>query len=170
MEDNSNNLKAIRKRRGLTIKEVSNGAKIPIRSYQNYEYGEREISVTALKQLADFYGVTTDYLLGREEQPEPLEQIYKMYDFKMLEKALSENYLNLPQEKREDFVEFLYRTVQLAKRDTTSAASEEIKTPKSEFADVSTEQLLQETEAREAELAKRDLSAFQKQDENMELA
>lgn len=66
MLDNSEQLKKIRKERKLTIQAVSNGAGIPIRTYQNYEYGKREISAEALYKLANFYGVTTDYLLGRE--------------------------------------------------------------------------------------------------------
>ena len=32
--------------------------------YRRYELGEREIPVWALMQLAEYYGVTTDYLLG----------------------------------------------------------------------------------------------------------
>ena len=66
MLNNSERLKKIRKKRKFTIRAVSDGAEIPIRTYQNYEYGEREISTEALFKLADFYGVTTDYLLGRE--------------------------------------------------------------------------------------------------------
>jgi len=65
MLNNSEQLKNIRKERKLTIRAVSDGAGIPIRTYQNYEYGEREISAEALYKLANFYGVTTDYLLGR---------------------------------------------------------------------------------------------------------
>lgn len=32
-----------------------------------YERGEMEPKATALSALADFFGVTTDYLLGRDE-------------------------------------------------------------------------------------------------------
>ena len=65
MKEKSNNLKSIRKERGLTVKEVVDGTGIPMRTYQNYEYMEREIGAGALQKLADFYHVTTDYLLGR---------------------------------------------------------------------------------------------------------
>ena len=33
-----------------------------------YERGEMEPKATALAALADFFGVTTDYLLGRDEE------------------------------------------------------------------------------------------------------
>ena len=36
--------------------------------YQKIEYGQINISVTALDALADYFGVTTDYLLGRSEE------------------------------------------------------------------------------------------------------
>lgn len=75
MIDNSKQLKKIRKEKKLTLQAVSNGAGIAPRTYQNYEYGQREISAGALYKLADFYGVTTDYLLGRETD-EQLNAIY----------------------------------------------------------------------------------------------
>lgn len=76
--NNSDQLKKIRKEKKFTIQAVSDGAGIPTRTYQNYEYGKREISAEALYKLADFYGVTTDYLLGREhETDEQLNVIYQ---------------------------------------------------------------------------------------------
>lgn len=36
--------------------------------YAKYEIGVQEIPVHHLLTLADFYGVTTDYLLGREDR------------------------------------------------------------------------------------------------------
>lgn len=32
-----------------------------------YERGEREPTASSLEKIADFFGVTTDYLLGREK-------------------------------------------------------------------------------------------------------
>ncbi|MBP3312384.1 MAG: helix-turn-helix transcriptional regulator [Butyricicoccus sp.] len=36
--------------------------------YRRYEKGEREIPVWAVIQLAKYYGVTTDYLLGLSDR------------------------------------------------------------------------------------------------------
>ncbi|MGN1008390.1 MAG: helix-turn-helix domain-containing protein [Butyricicoccus sp.] len=36
--------------------------------YRRYEKGEREIPVWAAIQLADFYNVSLDYLLGRTDE------------------------------------------------------------------------------------------------------
>lgn len=37
--------------------------------YANYEYGTNEPDSNMLKQLASLYGVTTDYLLGKDKTP-----------------------------------------------------------------------------------------------------
>ena len=34
--------------------------------YQKIEYGKINLSALQLMELADFFGVTTDYLLGRD--------------------------------------------------------------------------------------------------------
>ena len=39
--------------------------------YRRYEKGVREILVWAVIKLADYYHVSTDYLLGRTDRPEP---------------------------------------------------------------------------------------------------
>jgi len=38
-----------------------------ISNYQKIEYGEVNIPITSLMVLADYFGVTTDCLLGRSE-------------------------------------------------------------------------------------------------------
>ena len=39
--------------------------------YWRYEKGVREIPAWAVIKLADYYHVSTDYLLGRTDRPEP---------------------------------------------------------------------------------------------------
>ena len=60
------------------MKFCAESSGIPYNTYQKYEYGEREISITAIQKLANFYGVSTDYLLGRETgspKPDPIAQL-----------------------------------------------------------------------------------------------
>ncbi len=38
--------------------------------YSNYELGQRDIPTDVLIKLADFYGVSTDYLLGLTDKKE----------------------------------------------------------------------------------------------------
>lgn len=45
--------------------------------YRRYESGERETPAWVVVKLADFYGVSTDYLLGRTDIPSPYPPIKK---------------------------------------------------------------------------------------------
>ena len=40
-------------------------------TYSSYELGKLEIPLEALEKLADFYGVSVDYLLGRTDVKTP---------------------------------------------------------------------------------------------------
>ncbi|MCL2638694.1 MAG: helix-turn-helix transcriptional regulator [Oscillospiraceae bacterium] len=60
-------LKLIRKSKGLTQSKVARGIDISERIYQGYESGEGKPSFDNIIALADFFDITTDYLLGRED-------------------------------------------------------------------------------------------------------
>lgn len=112
MLDISEKLKTLRKNHNYTIQAVADGIGIAVRTYQNYEYGQREISSEALFKLADFYHVTTDYLLGRETgEPEPLNDLSVQFNMSALEKKILDNYLALPKHMRTDMMEFLHKSV-----------------------------------------------------------
>lgn len=51
---------------GLTRKKVEADTGIGERTLGHWERGEREVSLDALGRLAAYYGVPTDYILGRE--------------------------------------------------------------------------------------------------------
>lgn len=87
-------LKNIRKERGYTIQAISDATGIAVRTYQNYEYGQREISTDALCKLANLYNVTTDYLLGRETSTPTdnmPEEVHYMFSLKLKELRESHN-------------------------------------------------------------------------------
>lgn len=65
----SERLNATRHARGLTAQQMASQLQIGLRSYRNYESGDREPSLTMLVRIADILGVTTDYLLCRGEAP-----------------------------------------------------------------------------------------------------
>lgn len=64
----SERLYNLRKERKLTQENAAKEIGIALRSYRRYEAGEREPDASALVQIADFYGVTLDYLVGRAEE------------------------------------------------------------------------------------------------------
>lgn len=63
----SERLKASRKAKRKTQRDLAAYLGISERGYQNYEMGKREPDLEVLTQLADYLGVTTDYLLGRSD-------------------------------------------------------------------------------------------------------
>lgn len=110
MKEKGNNLKSIRKERGLTVKEVVDGTGIPMRTYQNYEYMEREIGAGALGKLADFYGVTTDRLLGRPSADPPRDLIRDVaaeYHLSDAQRGILAAYLYMDKGGRENLLEII---------------------------------------------------------------
>lgn len=84
------------------------------RAYLTYEYGEREPKLDTLQKLADFYGVTTDYLLGRPDAkpPEnPINAFAKNANLKELEKLLITEYLKLSDKQRESVINFMEKVI-----------------------------------------------------------
>lgn len=69
-------LKQLREARGLNMRETANLLGIPYTTYVNYEKGLREPTSEMLIALANFFDVTTDYLLGRgyvvPQNPDPV--------------------------------------------------------------------------------------------------
>lgn len=62
-------LQKARQQKGLTQKEVAAYLKMTERSYQHYEGNRRRPNYEILVTLADYLDVTTDYLLGRTDEP-----------------------------------------------------------------------------------------------------
>ena len=65
-------LKELRTKKGLKQSDMADFLGITPQAYQRYEYGTSEPNADGYSKLADFYGVSTDYLLGREPPPNPL--------------------------------------------------------------------------------------------------
>ena len=109
-------LKMLRKRNELTGQEVANGCGMTYKVYQAYESGARNLGVPALQKLADFYGVTTDYLLGREEENDG--HIDKL-PVGIHDKAIIQAYISLPQDDRTKLVEILRKIASGAELEVT---------------------------------------------------
>ena len=62
-----NRLKELRRKKGLTQQSMADVMGLTMRNYQRYEYGMINVPATTLNFFADYFGVTTDYLLGRGE-------------------------------------------------------------------------------------------------------
>lgn len=62
-------LKLLRKDRGVTQKEIASSVGVSEVSYQRFEYGTVRPSLETLIALADYFGVSLDYLVGRSDDP-----------------------------------------------------------------------------------------------------
>ena len=61
------NIKDIRLRKGLTQADVAAALGVSSVVYSRYETGKRQPSIDMLIQMADIFGVTVDFLLGRQD-------------------------------------------------------------------------------------------------------
>ncbi|WP_295132989.1 helix-turn-helix transcriptional regulator [Ruminococcus sp.] len=93
----------LRKSQKKSQAEVAEYLKLTVAAYQNYEAGRREAGYDTICKLADFYGVSTDYLLGHsDEKPDPIEQIMEAEE---REKKLLKAYFTLPDKLRASFLD-----------------------------------------------------------------
>lgn len=60
-------LNATRKAKGFTAQRMADLLVVAIRTYRNYESGDREPSLAMLVKIADRLDVSIDYLLCRDE-------------------------------------------------------------------------------------------------------
>ncbi len=58
-------IKELRTARGLTQVEFANNLSVSKQAVSNWENNNIQPSIEMLLKIADFFGVTTDYLLGR---------------------------------------------------------------------------------------------------------
>ena len=61
-------IRDLREDKDLTQKQIAEILGMSQTGYSKYETGENDIPTHILIKLADFYGTTTDYILGRTAQ------------------------------------------------------------------------------------------------------
>ena len=63
-------IKELRKRRNITQLKLAMDLHTTQNTISRYESGEREPGISELVKLADYFGVSVDYLLERTDNPE----------------------------------------------------------------------------------------------------
>lgn len=99
-------LKELRKKKGVSQEDAAKALGITLRTYQNYEYGQREPNIEMILKLSDYFNVSTDYLLGREKKKSP-EMTSEDTRF---EEELLSIYRSMPEEYRK----LLYDSIRAA--------------------------------------------------------
>lgn len=64
-------IRAIRRERGMTMKQLGSIVGVSEAAISHYETGRREPDPNMLGLLANALGVTVDYLMGRDDVPAP---------------------------------------------------------------------------------------------------
>lgn len=73
-------LKELRQKNNVTAKTVAEAVGILPDTYRSYETGRREPSLNTLVLIADYFQVTTDYLLRREPQTDAMQMLMSQTD------------------------------------------------------------------------------------------
>lgn len=60
-------IRQLREERGLSEEEIASYLKCRASSYRKYESGEKEAKASMIYLLALYYGVSSDYILGRTD-------------------------------------------------------------------------------------------------------
>lgn len=107
-----NNIKAAREKHGLTQQECADLFDVKLRAWQTYEQGVSEPKFEVLCKIADLFGVTTDYLLGREPAPDPFADLNLN---KESEEDVINKYMSLPPNIRACLMDVLLQLADAAK-------------------------------------------------------
>ena len=62
-------LKKLRKKEKLTQKDIATFLNISQPAYQQFESGKKKMNLETMEKLADYFNVSTDYLLGQTDIP-----------------------------------------------------------------------------------------------------
>ena len=111
-------IKSLRKNKGYSADYVAEQIDIPAGSYKKYESGILNPGVPVVLKLADFYGVTTDYLLGREDKNDPIANIAAQYGLAPAAKAVLAAYLYMDSDMRTALLDTIKQLVNADDRPT----------------------------------------------------
>lgn len=75
MEELGAKLAQLRKEKGLSQEELAKILHLNQSTIAYYETGKKRPSYEVLQELASFFNVSVDYLLGRTDDPRPVEEI-----------------------------------------------------------------------------------------------
>ncbi len=67
-------IRDLREDNDLSQKQIAEKLNIHQTTYSDYELGNLNVPISVLQQLADFYGTSIDYLVGRTDVKEPYPQ------------------------------------------------------------------------------------------------
>ena len=100
-------LKHLRKERGLTQTELAERLNVSQSTIASWENGKRRPDLDFMPTLADFYGVSVDEIMGREELS--IDDAYNSAPKTLEARIVSFGMDKLPQEERQRILDILQR-------------------------------------------------------------
>lgn len=94
-------LKKLRKNENLTQDQLASKIGITRDTLANYETGRREPDFTTLKNIASYFDVSTDYLLGRSKQNDIADTIAAHIDPDATEEQMEEILAYIEEKQKE---------------------------------------------------------------------
>ena len=116
-----NRLADLRKERHLSQKEFSKIFNVAQNTISQWEQGKRNMDTEILVKLADYFQVTTDYLLGRSEAASHRTNVFHLSP---AEELLVKKYRTLPDLSRETLdtvLDSLYLKEQACQKKNTAS-------------------------------------------------
>lgn len=111
-----NRLKYLRTERGENLEKVAEYLNVSIQTISNYENEKRDMTPDTILKLAEYFGVSTDYLLGKSDIRNPEKS-----DLDKLQIGLSsKDYPNISDEQIkqiEDFAKYVLKDNKKDKED-----------------------------------------------------
>lgn len=113
-------LKDLRAEHGYTQAKVCELTGLAPTVYGDIERGTRKMGIHSATLLADLYGVSIDYIVGRTQtRSTTLEES----NLDAMEKVVIDEFISLPQAQRDQVLAFMRRCIQRLDDDTTETVS-----------------------------------------------
>lgn len=95
-----NRLKFLRNEKGEKLEKIAQFLNVTLQTVSNYENEKRDIPTSTLKKLADYFNVSTDYLLGKTDIRNPEKKEPDLLDLAKI--GFSMDKYNPPNEKQKE--------------------------------------------------------------------
>lgn len=113
-------LRELRKEKGISMKAFGKDLGFAESTVSLYETGKREPDFETLKKFAEYYDVTTDYILGVDDSKHPKTETHQTEtndepQSKLERKlvVLSRNAKNMSEEERKELTEYFEKTIDI---------------------------------------------------------
>lgn len=106
-----NRLRFLRNEKGESLEKIADYLSVTMQTISNYETGKRDMTPDTILKLSEYFGVSTDYLLGKSDIRNPEEQIKNEFQF-----AYHKETEGLSEEEIKEALEF-YKRIKYGKNE-----------------------------------------------------